>query len=377
VGSAASPGAAPGAGGSTGDAPLDTAALATALATGGPGGTDEPAVDGAPTTAGTAANLLSYFPQGHVITALFRFDRLRGTEWSAQAERLLRPLPDYQQLFGGRDADVTSKLETLVISSPRPRDATATTLVARTELSRAALRDVLGAVSPVTWSAARGGLLGRRTGRLFRGDQRVFLSPFRGWFLLAQPGDLGGLTAAAKGKLDAVEATAALPPWLAGIRTIETESGDKRGPALVVTAALPGKRRALPAMGLGLGVASIPTPERISIAMELVTQGWLVRGNLRFASDADAAEFVATVQRVQQLLSGSLVLQRIVGKPAVHVVASLAFARAGPRVSYATSVSIADARGLLAAAAQQIDQYFRSVAVPAGSDRSATDPTPP
>jgi len=123
-----------GSAGAGSDAPgLDTAALAAALATaapgtpgvpgapGAPGASDAPAVDGAPTTAGTAANLLSYFPDGHVLTALIRFDRLRGTEWSAQTERLLRPLPDYQLLFGSRDADVTAKLETLVISTPRPR----------------------------------------------------------------------------------------------------------------------------------------------------------------------------------------------------------------------------------------------------------------
>ena len=40
-------------------------------------------VDGAPTTAGTAANLLAYFPAGHVVTAMVRFDRLRGTRVGA------------------------------------------------------------------------------------------------------------------------------------------------------------------------------------------------------------------------------------------------------------------------------------------------------
>jgi hypothetical protein len=40
------------------------------------------------------------------------------------------------------------------------------------------------------------------------------------------------------------------------------------------------------------------------------------------------------------------------------VFATLALARAGARVSYATSISIADARAILAATAQQIDHYF-------------------
>src|SRR5262249_50064554 len=162
-----------------------------------------------------------------------------------------------------------------VISTPRPRDAAATTLVARTQLARGALRDALGAGSPIAWSVARGGLLGRRTGKRFPADQRVFLSPFQGWFLLAQPGDLGGLLAPARGKRDAAVAAGSLPPWLAGIRAIESESGDKRGPALVVTIAPGGARYDLPAFGLGLGIRSIPTPDRASLAAELVPQGWL------------------------------------------------------------------------------------------------------
>ncbi|HEX3473729.1 MAG TPA: hypothetical protein VHT91_01745, partial [Kofleriaceae bacterium] len=380
AGSAATAGAA---GSNTGSAaPIDTAALAQALAAAGsgapgvPGVGDEVAVDGAPTTAGTAANLLSYFPDGHVFTALIRFDRLRGTEWAAQTERLLRPMPDYQLLFGAHDADITGKLETLAISTPQPRDAAATTLVARTELSRPALRDALGQGSAVTWSTARGGLLGRRTGKRFARDERVFLSPFPGWFLLAQPGDLGGLTAPARGKLDTVVATGALPPWLAGIRGIEREAGDTRGPALVVTAALGGTRLQLGAYAIGVGVSSIPLPDRISLASELVPQGWLVRGNLRFATDADAGEFVASIQQVQHSVIARRAIELLAGRPIARVIAALAFARNGPRVSYATSMSIADARAILAATAQQLDDYFRAApGSPPG--RSAPPPGAP
>jgi hypothetical protein len=121
---------------------------------------------------------------------------------------------------------------------------------------------------------------------------------------------------------------------------------------------LRGQRLALGSFDLGLGISSIPTPDRASLAMELVPQGWLVRGNLRFASEADAIELVAAVQQVQQRIAGSYVLQLAVGKRIARVVASLAFARNGVRVSYATSMSIADARAILAAAGKQIDQYF-------------------
>jgi len=323
-----------------------------------PGATTEPAVEGAPTTAGTAANLLAYFPQGHVVTALIRFDRLRGTEWAAQTERLMRPMPDYQVLFGPRDAGIANKLDTLVISTPRPKDAAATTLVAHTRLDRPALRDFLAATTPVTWSAARGGLLGKRTGRVFPGDQRVFLSPFRGWFLLAQPADLGALTAPAAGNVDAIEARGKLPPWLAGIRKIEAESGDPRGPALVLTIGLGGQRVELGADDFGLGVSGFATPDRISLAMELVPQGWLVRGNMRFKSEAAADELLAAAEAAKQRIADSRALQLAIGKPAARVIANLAFKRTGPRLSYATSISIADARAIMAVAAQQLDAYF-------------------
>lgn len=333
-------------------------ALAEGSGSGVAGATTEPAVEGAPTTAGTAANLLTYFPPGHVVTALIRFDRLRGTEWAAQTERLLRPMPDYGVLFGPQDARIADKLDTLVISSPKPRDATATTLVAHTAMGRPMLRDFLGATSSVAWTTVRGGLLGTRSGHMFKGDHRVFLSPFKGWFLLAQPTDLGTLTKPTAGDLDAIEATGRLPAWLAAVRKIETESGSPRGPALVLTIALGGTRVDLAGNDFGLGVSTFPTPDRISLAMELVKQGWLVRGNMRFAKEADAIELVAAAQTAQQRVADSRVLQMALGKPVARVIANLSFARTGGRVSYATSISIADARQILAAAAQQLDMYY-------------------
>ena len=328
------------------------------VGSGSAGPTTEPGVEGAPTTAGTAANLISYFPKGHVVTALIRFDRLRGTEWSQQTERLLRPMPDYQILFGPNDAQIADKLDTLVISSPAPKDATATTLVAHTKLPRAALRDFLGKTNPVAWSAAKGGMLGTRSGKLLPNDKRVFLGPFPEWFLLVQPSDLGPLTGAAAGDVDKVVATAKLPPWLAGIRKIEEESGDPRGPALVLTIAMGGQTIELGDNDFGLGIKRVTTPERISLAMELVKQGWLVRGNMSFTSDKAATEFIAAAEMARQRIADSRALQLAVGKPVARVIANLRFARTGPRVSYTTSISIADARMILAVAAQQLDTYF-------------------
>lgn len=334
-------------------------AIAAGSGSGSAGMTNEPAVDGAPTTAGTAANLLTYFPPGHVVTALIRFDRLRGTEWAPLTERLLRPMPDYRVLFGPTDANIADKLETLVISSPSPRDPRETTLVARTALGRADLRAFLGATTPVTWSTARGGLLGKRTGKAsFPGDTRVFLSPFRSWFLLAKPADLPGLTTAAPGDPDRIEAKGKLPAWISSIRTIEAESGDPRGPALVVTLGLGGKRVDLEGNDFGLGIQTLPTPDRVSLAMEIVKQGWLVRGNMRFANEKEAREFVTVAETARQRIEDSRALQMVMGKPLARVIKNLSFARTGGRVSYATSISIADARAILAATAQQLDSYY-------------------
>ncbi|MBA3457800.1 MAG: hypothetical protein H0T42_32255, partial [Deltaproteobacteria bacterium] len=337
-------------------------AIAAGAGSGSASTSDQPAVDGAPTTAGTAANLLNYFPPGHIVTAMIRFDRLRGTEWAAQAERLFRPMPDYRVLFGPTNAKIADRLDTLVISTPSPRDPRETTLVARTNLGRAALRDFLGATTAVTWSAAKGGLLGKRTGKTFPGDKRVIISPFRSWFMLAKPSDLGTLTMPAPGDLDVVEAKGKLPAWIGGIRSIEAESGEPYGPALVVTIASGGERIDLKGNDFGLGIQTVPTPDRLTFAMELVKtgkqQGWYLRGNLRFGSEKEAAEFVTIAESAKQRVDDSRALQLVMGKPIARVVKNLSFKRTGGAVSYATSMSIADARAILDVAAQQLDSYY-------------------
>jgi hypothetical protein len=336
------------------------AAIETGSGSGAPGVDNQPAVEGAPTTAGTAANLLAYFPAGHQVTVLVRFDRLRNTEWAEQAERLFKPMPDYQALFGTRAAGVGDKFDTLVISSPRPRDATATTLVVHAPIPRRELRDFLANPdTPITWTIAKGGMLGQRSGKLFPGDKRVLLAPWKDWVVLAPPSDLPGLLTPAKGAIDSFETRARLPAWLQTIRTIEKESGEEklRGPALVLTLAGPGQRYEIP--DIGLGITSLPSPQRISAAMELVTQGWLIRGNIVFAKAADAKEFAQAVTDVQQRITDSRVFSALLRRQhALNVVTGLSIQRTGARVSYATSMSIADARALMAAAAATLDAYF-------------------
>ena len=164
-----------------------------------------------------------------------------------------------------------------------------------------------------------------------------------------------------------------MPAWLAGIRTIAKESGDdgvakgndQKGPALVMTVGEPPSTTAPAKSGryklpeVGLGVSSLPVPTRISLAMELVKQGWLVRGNIVFTTEADAAELVKTLTDLQTRITDSHILSAVLRKQHVlNIVTGLSLARTGARVSYATSISIADARAILAAAAQELAGYF-------------------
>jgi hypothetical protein len=329
---------------------------------------------------GTGANLLSYFPKGHVVTLLLRFDRLRGTEWAPATEAVLAPMPDYQTIIGDRPVHIADVFDTLVISTPSPRDVEATTLVGRSVMAPADLRALLdhdGA--PVAWSPASGGALGRRRAgaRVFPGDRRVFLSPFAGWIVLAQPGDLGTLTRPGHGDLDTLVAPdAALPDWLRRVHTIESESGTPTGPALVLTMSALAGRYDLP--DIGVGVTSLPAPERITLALEIDAHGFVVRGNLRFATDADAAEAAASLTKIHDSVMDSRLLREVLSQAhALNVIKGLSVVRTGKRVSYATSLSIADARALMALAAKMVGDYYGQQRIPAPAPTPTPAPAPP
>ena len=93
--------------------------------------------------------------------------------------------------------------------------------------------------------------------------------------------------------------------------------------------------------------------------MELVQQGWLVRGNIVFANEADAAEVEKTLVDVQKRVVTSFLIARLLKREHVfNMISGLSIARTGARVSYATSVSIGDARALLAALGASLADYF-------------------
>ena len=202
---------------------------------------DRPAVDGAPTTAGTAANLLAYFPAGprrdarsSASIACAAPSGRRATEALLRADARLPRAVRRPRRRHRRQARHCSS-----ISTPRPRDATATTLVAHTQLARRQIRDLLASADAdhvVDRDAAA--CSASAAASCSPDDKRVFLSPWKGWFVLAQPEDLGGLVAAgARQRSTRSRRAAKLPAWLDAIRTIENgvRRRPARGPALVVT----------------------------------------------------------------------------------------------------------------------------------------------
>jgi hypothetical protein len=78
-----------------------------------------------------------------------------------------------------------------------------------------------------------------------------------------------------------------------------------------------------------------------------------------FASERDAAEFVQTAEDVKTRITDSTILSGLLKKQhALNALTGLSLARSGARVSYATSISIADARALLEVMAQTLGAYF-------------------
>ncbi len=304
---------------------------------------------------GSDADLVAYFPKGELVTAMIRFDRLRGTEWAEQAEAILAPMPDYRTLVGSRKVSLADIFETFVISSPRPRDATATTLVGRVRLGQAEMRAFIDhPEARVQWSSVRGGILGRRAhSKLVQpGDRRVFLMPFPEWVVLSQPARFGVLLAPSNGPPGRAK-LARVPPWLDGLRGIEAESGVDRGPALLVTIAglLP------PVYDVPyMGEAAMPT--RLTVALEVTEGGFYVRGTMVFAKSELAAEFARAAERTRgdfvETRVGKAVLSRF---NAYHALRGLSLKRNGAKIGYATSVSVADARAMM----EQVASWSRTM----------------
>ncbi len=338
-----------------------------------------------PASAGTAANLLAYFPKNHLVTVLVRFDRLRGTEWAQYAERVLATMPDHETLVGGSKARISEKLDLIAVSTPKPNDVPSTVLAMKAAISPAALRDLLDEPgAPVTWSRVTGGVLGTRGkgARTYPGDPRVFLAPQGAWMVLARPRDLPGLTTAAAGELDDAAADPAiLPPWVQRLPELLKESGEPDGPVIMMTMAPRQKAWSVP--DIGLGITEVTAPERITLSLLLDPQGFVIKGNLSFADAAQAEQFVTLLEGARTTALDTAVYKIPLKRArAYNAVVGLTLTRTGRRVAYATSVSIADGRALLEAGADLVAAYFEAkteeaAAAEAARERASAEKPPP
>ncbi len=326
---------------------------------------------GAPAPPGAASNLLAYFPPGEVITVLLRLDRFRATPWAQRMEAVVRPMPDYQAIVGSRNVLFSDLFDTLIITSPRPQDLAATTLVGRYASSDAKVRRFLNhRESRVVWRSVRGGVVGRRARSplVLRRDPRVFLMPYPGMVMLAPPSYLGSLLEPSPVPLGAARADDAVTPeWIKRVRSIELESGVDTGPAVLLTMAGIPQQIEIPMVG------KIPAPERATLAAEITTGGFLLRGNLLFSTEARAVEFMAFAGEKQKWLVGT-VRGRLLLSPfnAFNAVKGLSLKRKGDKVAYATSISVADGRAMLDYAAKWATAFFPSLLpTPAGQNRAA------
>jgi hypothetical protein len=102
----------------------------------------------------------------------------------------------------------------------------------------------------------------------------------------------------------------------------------------------------------------VPAPERLTVSLEFV-KGFIVRGNMKFATEDAATEFVETMTSVKDQVLDSAALRLVLNRArALNMITGLSFDRRGNRVSYATSASVADADAVLAISAQWLAAWF-------------------
>jgi len=269
---------------------------------------------------------------------LLRLDRLRDTMWSERIEAIVAPLPDYAAIVGAESGSFFDSFDALIMSSPEPRDVTATLVAAHVRGEAAAARGFLAHAAEIAWTTVETGTVGARPaeGLAHPKDTRVFFMPSDAWLVLSRP-----------------EHLAAPAVWFTGLESLEQSSGLEDGPVAVVSARGFRQRFRIPGVGL------LPTPERVSATLTNAGHGFYVRGSVMFASEDEAARFVARVTAAQ-----ADVLDSFAGKGlleafgALNAAKGLRLRQLGNAVTFATSFSITDARTLLDMAAQWTARYY-------------------
>jgi hypothetical protein len=355
--------------------------VAAAARDGGPGATG-PATSGPRVRLppGAAADFRRYAPDGDKVAVLLRYDRLRGTPWAPLADAILAPMPDHRSIVGDRKVAMTELFDTLLISSRNPTDVVATNIIARTRKPNAETRRFLdNAVQHVKWKAVRGGVIGKRQPsdvKLER-DTREYLMPWPNWVVLTRAKHLGSAARTpipGAVDLDTVQAeNDALPPWLQRAHSIDSESGEGPGPiAIVSVGGIVASEVPVPQFG------TLPTPQTVSLALEMATTGFFVRGTLIFDTEARAQDFHARVEAAQtRMLDSKLSELLLKNFHAYHALKGLTVRRKGRKVTYATSISNADAKAMMELAADWARRFYAAQEDVPPAEEAPGGPRPP
>ncbi len=93
-------------------------------------------------------DMRSFAPGNARMSALIRFDRLRGRPYQSVVDEIVRRLPDYRLLLADRDVDPTRELDWLFMASPDPRYVHHTFLAVRHGFSTDRVTELLDARYP-------------------------------------------------------------------------------------------------------------------------------------------------------------------------------------------------------------------------------------
>ena len=126
---------------------------------------------------------------------------------------------------------------------------------------------------------------------------------------------------------------------------------------------------------VGLGVTSLPAPERMTLSLEIDRQGFHVKGHLKFATEDDAISFVEKTEEARKAALESAAHTMVLKRAKIwNAVKGLSMVRTDHRVSYSTSVSIADARVMSAAGILLVAEYFKAAQEAAEADEEGAKP---
>ena len=128
-------------------------------------------------------------PEGAILTAILRMDRIRASQHEKELRALFGSLPDWQALVGSGAFDPFRDVDALLIASADPRWVNQTFLAAVHRMPPERVVRTLTASIPggVTWEQKEGRVIGHPFVPPRINDPRLFLIPTDGLFIFTRP----------------------------------------------------------------------------------------------------------------------------------------------------------------------------------------------